>query len=155
MILPNVIVIKNFLQNMTEVYYKVHEVLQSVTVITKWNVTKVIENIYFLLVLNFLNFMTLRNRKVQDKKLKTNIWSFYQNISRKMGRRNSFQVILHLYATWKIAKRYYHENLNLISFYRRTSWHVIILPVSLLQRNMWSYWKQQIFVEKIWPFFMT
>ena len=35
MVLPNVIVIKNFLQNMTEVYYKVHEVLQSVTVITK------------------------------------------------------------------------------------------------------------------------
>ena len=73
MILQNEIVIKNFLQNLTEVYFKVHEVLQSVTVITKCNVTKVIENIYFLRVLNFLNFMTLRNGKVQDKKLRTNI----------------------------------------------------------------------------------
>ena len=32
-------VIKNLLQSATEVYYKVLQILQSVTVITKWDVT--------------------------------------------------------------------------------------------------------------------
>ena len=46
---------------------------------------------------NDLNFMKLRNGKVQDKKFKdfkAKIWSFYQNISQKMGKRNYFQMIL-------------------------------------------------------------
>ena len=42
-----------------------------------------------------------RNLKV----FKTIRWSSYQNISQKMGRRNSSQMFLYFKATWKMPKR--------------------------------------------------
>ena len=45
--------------------------------------------------MNLVNFMTLRNDKVENNKFKIkNIWSFYHNALQKMGRRNSSQIIL-------------------------------------------------------------
>ena len=45
--------------------------------------------------MNLVNFMTLRNDKVENSKFKIkNIWSFYHKALQKMGRRNSSQIIL-------------------------------------------------------------
>ena len=49
--------------------------------------------------MNLLTFISLRNGKVQDKKiekiLKQTFEVLYQNILQKMGRRNYFQIIFH------------------------------------------------------------
>ena len=58
----------------------------------------------------------IRNLKV----FKTNIWSFYQNILQKMGRRNSSQMITHEQLD-KYQNEYYPDNPNLISICRRIS----------------------------------
>ena len=55
----------------------------------------------------------------------------------------------------KCQNKYYPDNLNLMSSCRRASLHVLMFPISLLERNLWSYWKCQTFDGKIWPFFMT
>ena len=46
-------VIKKLLQSVTEVYYKVRQVLQSVTVITKWDVTHDASNMYIGYLMGF------------------------------------------------------------------------------------------------------
>ena len=102
--------------------------------------------------------MALWNGKVQDKKFKsfkTNIWSFYQNILQKMRRRNSSQMIPQIKQLEKCQNEYYTDNLNLISFSSHTSLQLLMFPIALLKRSLWSYWKWQTFEGKIWPFFMT
>ena len=55
----------------------------------------------------------------------------------------------------KNAKQmYYSHNLNLVSC-RRNSLHALMFPISLLKKNLGSYWKWQTFERKIGPFFMT
>ena len=54
----------------------------------------------------------------------------------------------------KCQNEYYSDNLNLISLCRRISLHVLMFPIFLLKRNLWSYWKWQTPNEKIWPFFI-
>ena len=91
------------------------------------------ENISFSVFLNLLNFMTLRNGKVQDKKFKvfkTHL-SLYQNILQKMGGRNSSQMIINL----KNAK----TNIILaieIQCFSRHSWHVLMTHIFFLKRNL-------------------
>ena len=43
----------------------------------------------------------------------------------------------------KGQNEYYIDNQNLISFCRCTSLHVLMYPVSVLEWNMWSYWKRE------------
>ena len=92
----------------------------------------------------------IRNLKVFN----TILWSSYQNISEKMGRRNSSQMFI-LKQREKCQNEYYPDNLNLISLCRCTSLHVLMFPISLLKRNLSSYWKWQTFEGKISSFFMT
>ena len=54
----------------------------------------------------------------------------------------------------KCQNEYYPDNINSVSFCRRISLHVIIFPISLLKRNMWSYWKWLTFEGNIWSFFI-
>ena len=54
----------------------------------------------------------------------------------------------------KCQNEYYSDNLNLISLCIRILLHVLMFPISLLKRNLWSYWKWQSFNEKIWPIFI-
>ena len=55
----------------------------------------------------------------------------------------------------KCQNKYYPDNPNLMSSYKRASLHILLFPISLLERNLWSHWKCQTFEGKIWPFFMT
>ena len=48
----------------------------------------------------------------------------------------------------KCQNKYYPDNLNFISFCRRTSLHVLMFPISVLKSNLSSYWKWQTLKEK-------
>ena len=70
------------------------------------------------------------------KNFKTNFWSFYRNNLLKLGRRNSSQMIL-IYKQYDTCQnKYYPDNLNLISFYRHISYHVLMFTISLSKRNL-------------------
>ena len=84
------------------------------------------------------------------KVFKTNIWSFYQNILLNMLRRRFCQNEI----AKKCQNEYYPGNLYLINFSIRMSLHVLMCPISLLKRNLWSYWKWQNF-EKKFAIFMV
>ena len=55
----------------------------------------------------------------------------------------------------KCQNKYYPDNPNLMSSCKRASLHILLFPISLLERNLWSHWKCQTFEGKMWPFFMT
>ena len=72
-----------------------------------------------------------------------------------MGRRNSSQTILHFWATWKMPKQILSWQSKFNEFLQTCLLARSNVPISLLERNLWSYWKCQTFDGKIWPFFMT
>ena len=106
----------------------------------------------------FLNFMVLRNgkTKVRSAKVLKQIFDvFIKTFCREWGG-EIFPKWLFIYKQLeKCQNEYYNDNLNWVSFCRRSPLHVLMFPISLLKRNLWSYWKWQTFEEKIWPFFMT
>ena len=91
----------------------------------------------------------IRNLKV----FKTNFWSFYQNILQKNETLPKLLFIYQQLDKWQ--NEYYPDNLNLISFWSRISFHVLMVLISLLKRNLTLYWKWQTFEVKIWLFFRT
>ena len=101
--------------------------------------------------------MRLRNWKVQDKKFK----SFLKQTSEIFSKEWEGEILIKWFFIYKqlekCQNKYYPDNLSLIRFCRRTSLHVLMFPVSLLKKNLWSNWKWQTFVwcQKIKIFFMT
>ena len=89
----------------------------------QWKMCRIVNVSY---VLNLINCVTLRNCKVQGKKLKnfkTNIWKFYQNILGENGKEKlspNNSSFLNNKKKKKCQSEYYPDNLNLISFCRRT-----------------------------------
>ena len=116
------------------------------------------EKYIFKRIFNLLNLTTLRNGKVQNKKfnrfqnkyLKLLLKYFIENGKEKLSPNDSFFKQLE-----KCQKEYYPENLNLTSFCSLTILELIIFPISLLKRNLPSYWKWQTLEGKIWPVLMT
>ena len=90
--------------------------------------------------------MALRNDKVQEKKfLKQRFEVFIKTFCEKWEG-EVFPKWLFIYKQLeKCQNKYYNDNINWVSFCRRTSLHVLIFPFFLLKRNLWSYWKWQNF----------
>ena len=81
------------------------------------------------------NFLISRNGKVQDKKhLKILSKDFAENGKEKLFP-NNYSLLINL----KMQNKHYPDNLNLVSFCRRTSLHALVFPISLLKRNLRSY----------------
>ena len=87
----------------------------------------------------------IRNLKV----FKTKIWSFYRVILQKMGRRNSSQMILYLYATWKIPERILYWQTKLNEFFQTYLPARSNVPHFSTKRNLRSKRKWQTFEGKI------
>ena len=87
------------------------------------------------------------------KVLKKIFWSFYQNILQKNGTLPKWFFIYQQLDKWQ--NEYYPDNLNLIRFCSRISFHVLMVLISLLKWNLGLYWKWQTFEVKIWLFFRT
>ena len=55
----------------------------------------------------------------------------------------------------KCQNEHYPDNLNLIHFCSLTSLKLVMFPISVRKRNLWSFWKWLTSEEKIWGYFMT
>ena len=83
------------------------------------------ENVFYCngkCVLNLLNFVTLRNSKVQDKK------HFAEN-----GKEKLFPNDSSFLSNLKCHNEYYPDNVDFRGF---TRFHVLMFPISLLKRNL-------------------
>ena len=77
---------------------------------------------------NYRVCIHLETRTWHHNKIHSNIWSSYKNILQKMVRRNSFQMIFHCEKLKKWQKNtYYLDTSNLISFWKCTSLHVMMI----------------------------
>ena len=108
--------------------------------------------------MNLLNFMTLDNSKVQNKKFKS-LWNEHLKILSKhfagIGKEKHLLNDYSIKQREKCQSECYAEYLNWVRFCRRTSLHILTFPISLLKRNMDSYWRWKTSERKIWPFFVA
>ena len=114
--------------------------------------------------MDFLNVMTLGNSKWQDNKfksfLKQTSLAFIKTFCGKWKEETLPKWFFISKKLEKCQNEYYLDNLNFISFYTLLHvfytqfLHVLMFPVPLLKRNLWSYWKWKTFEIKFWPFFM-
>ena len=127
---------------------------------------------------NVLNIMTLGNGKGQDNKFKSFLkqtslafiktfcgkwkeetlpkWFF---ISKKLEKcqneswQSKFHKFLQTFTRFLHVVFYTLFTRFLHAFYTQFL-QVLMFPVPLLKRNLWSYWKWKTFEIKFWPFFM-
>ena len=93
--------------------------------------------------------MTLRNGKVKDKKFKRTLEVSTKRLCRRWEGENLSKWFFIFIKLGKCQNECYPDNINLTNFCRRTSLHVLMFPISLVKKNLWSYWKWQMFAGNL------